>query len=73
MDIITTMIGECWSLDGSVIGKLCIGYRPAMSTVTPGDIASTNCFYLRTLCMNHCVIQHVKLPLWPIQKLGIER
>ena len=52
MDITITMSGDYWSLDGGDIGKLCIGYRPAMSTVTPGDIASTNCFYLRTLCMN---------------------
>ena len=51
-------------------GRLCSGYRPAMSTETLGDIASANYFYLRTLCMNHCALQHIKSPLWPMKKLG---
>ena len=33
-----------------------------MSAGTLSDIACANYFYLRTLCMNYCVIQHAKLP-----------
>ena len=49
---IATMIGDYCSLNGIDIGKVCIGSRSAMSTAAPGDIASANRFYLRTLCMN---------------------
>ena len=60
-------------LDGDDIGKFYNGFRSIMCTVSPGNVASANFFYLHTLCMNYCVIQHAKLPLWPLKKLGIER
>ena len=53
-------------------GSVYNGCHLVMSTETPGDIASANYFYLRTLYMNYCVFQHVKLPLWLMKKLGIE-
>ena len=45
--------------------------RPAMPTKTPGDTASANYFYVRTLYMNYCALQHIKSPLWPLMKLRI--
>ena len=44
-----------------------------MSIETAGDIIFVNYVYLHTLYMNYCAPQHLKSPLWPTKKLGIER
>ena len=61
-----------WKLDMGPMGKLYCGCRTRMSTETPGDITSASYFCLHTLWMNYCVFQHVKLPLRPMEKFGIE-
>ena len=43
-------------------GRVNSGCGHAMSIEMSGDILFINYFYLRTLFMNYCVIQHVKLP-----------
>ena len=42
-----------------------------MSTETAGDVAFVNDVYVHTLYMNYCAPQHLQLPLWPMEKLGI--
>ena len=51
-----------WKLDIGEMNKLYCGCYTGMSTETPGHIVSGNYFYLRTLWMNCCVLQHIKLP-----------
>ena len=51
-----------WKLDIGEMNKLYCGCCTGLSTETPGDIASANYFYLHTLWMNCCVLQHIKSP-----------
>ena len=71
--IITTMISNVLRLEGGDIGNIMQWMSPRNVHWDSSNIASANYFYLRTLFMNYCVIQHVKLPSWPMKKLGIER
>ena len=68
------MIHDYWRSDGGDIRNLCIGYYLAMSTVIPGDIAFAKCcYFVRTLCIHQCAVQHLKLPFVAYEELGIER
>ena len=72
--VVTTMtrnlLGDWMTVKWDEVSIRC---RSAMSTETVGDIAFVNYLYLHTLYINYCAPQHVKSPLWPMEKLGIER
>ena len=71
--IIISIIGDIEDWMAVKCGRVCSGCRPAMPTKSPGNIASANYFYLRSLYMNYCALQHIQSPLWPLMKLSIEK